>query len=429
MKTSHKIKDEFIQQENRIQTDPQLLLEAADRCFASHDYAGAWQNLNLSAEENGGSFEIFCAMAMCSMSMNDLDRARLEYLRAIRYNPDNPEARLNLAVVEKSLGLLNDAYHQTQIVLGLNPDDHLARRLAGDINVQRGLFKLALVEYSQVLRHTPDDISVLMGYGRTLFSLGEFEKALGVYEKILELDPSHEIAADNMLIVRKKMGGSVNRPFKGDRKKLLEEAQWAINQGDHKSAKAILRPLIFSSDISADICFVYANICCLDRNYEEALVNYTKMADLDPTDIRAHIRICLTACLTGLAELARLHFIKAQKIDASHPDLLEAEVDLLMLEKKFLPAAQLIYRTISSDMSRTDLLIKLGQCFENLGDFNIAHETYLRVLANDPSNESAQSSLKRIEHRVTNSQPQDQDPQSDTDSDISSSPARTAQVA
>lgn len=380
------------------ETEAALLLRQADTCFAAQDYAGAWQNLHRCTNLNGGSFEIFCAMAMCSMSMNDLDRARMEYLTAIRYNPDNPEARLNLAAVEKSLGMLNDAYHQVQIVLSLNPNDILARRLAGDINVQRGLFDLAAVEYQAVLRESPDDIQVLMGYGRTLFSLGKFQQAIDTYEKILSLDPGNEIAADNILIVRKKLGQASENLFHGDRGQVLKEARTAMKKGDHRRAKAILKPLVFSSEVTADICFVYGNICCLDNNYEEALVNYTKMVDLDPNDIRGHIRLSLTACMTGLTELARQHFSRARAIDPDHPDLLEVEVEILMLEKNFLPAAQLIYKAISTDMTRVDLLSRLGLCFENLGDPQLAADTYRKVLECEPEHAFASTSLKRIEH-------------------------------
>jgi len=248
------------------QNEKTASLAKADKFFVNQDYAGAWQELNRIVQNFGGSFEIFAAMALCSMSLNDLERARLEYLTSVRYNPENPEVRLNLAVVEKSLGMFNDAFHQVQIVLGMNQDDLLARRLAADINVQRGKFDLAVTDYQRVIRHDPKDIQVLLGYGRALFSLERYEEAIKVYESILALDPSHEIAADNILVSRKKLGQNLAAPFEGDRKTLLEKAQNEMNNGNHALAKKLLKPLVFSTDATADICFVYGNLCLLEGN-------------------------------------------------------------------------------------------------------------------------------------------------------------------
>ncbi|MCD8533700.1 MAG: tetratricopeptide repeat protein [Verrucomicrobia bacterium] len=406
MNSSHTIRDDSTSPTIAAEPDSNSLLTEADRCFSAHDFAGAWQHLNHCAQTHGGTFELYCAMAMCSLSLNDLERSRMEYLTAIRYNPDNAEVRLNLAIVEKSLGMVNDAYHQVQIVLSLNSEDILARRLAADINVQRGFFDLALVEYQMVLRQTPNDVQVLLGYGRALYSLGKYQAALDVYEKILTIDSSHDIARDNVLIVRNKLGDHTQAPFSGDRKQVLQDARQAMNAGDHMKAKSILQPLVFASDVTADICFVYGNICCLDQSYEEALVNYSKMVDLDPSDIRGHIRLCLTACMTGLTELARQHLVMAKSIAPDHEDLIEAEVELLMAEKNFLPAAQFIYKEISKDMTRVELIAKLGVCFENLGDLQLAQDTYDKVLEISPNHSFAKSRLIRIQ-QITNTHEQE----------------------
>lgn len=397
---------------SELQIDRDSLLAKADSYFADQDYAAAWQELNRITQTFGGSFEILAAMALCSMSLNDLERARMEYLQSVRYNPDNPEIRLNLAVVEKSLGMFNDAYHQTQIVLGLNRDDTLARKLAADINVQRERFDLALADYSIVIEKEPENIEALLGIGRTLFSLDRFQESIETYEKILNIEPNHEIAADNILVARKKLGQHRPTPFEGDRKALLEDARDAMNKGHHKKAKSLLRPLIFSSDATADICFIYGNLCLLEGSYEEALVNYTKMVDLDPEDIRGHLKLSAAAAAVGLKDLSRQHFSLAQTMDADHPDLFEIEIEVLMLEKNYLPAAQMIYQLISQDMSNANMVAKLALCFENLGDYQLASETYKKALEAQPDHPFSRESLKRIEHLVSSYKNADPSPNS-----------------
>lgn len=382
------------------QADKTSMLAKADSYFANQDFASAWQELNRITQIFGGSFEIYAAMALCSMSLNDLDRARIEYLTSIRYNPDNAEIRLNLAVVEKSLGLLDDAYHHVQIVLGFNVDDLLARRIAADISVLKGNFDLAVMDYRRVLDHSPEDLDSLLGCGRSLYGLGRLTESLETYQRILEIDPSHEIAQDNILILQKRMGQETQTPFDGDRKTILQKARDLMNQGDHAAAKELLRPLLFSSDATADICFVYGNLCLLEGNYEEALVNYTKMVDLDPSDIRGHIKLSSTAAAIGIQDIARKHVDLAQTIDPDHPDIPEIEINILMIEKNYLPAAQLIFKIISKDMSDADLVAKLGLCFENLGDYQLASDTYKKTLEINNSHPFASESLKRIEHLV-----------------------------
>lgn len=391
---------ETVKNSSSIHADKTSMLANADSYFANQDFASAWQELNQINQIFGGAYEIYAAMALCSMSLNDLDRARIEYFTSIRYAPDNAEIRLNLAVVEKSLGLLDDAYHQIQIVLGLNSDDLLARRIAADISVLKGNFDLAVLDYRRVLDHSPDDIDSLLGYGRCLFSLGRLNESLDIYHKILSIDPSHEIAQDNIVILQKRMGNETKKPFTGDRKLLFQEARDMMNQGNHSGAKDLLRPLLFSSDATADTCFIYGNLCLLEGNYEEALVNYTKMVEFDPSDIRGHIKLGSTAVSIGMKDLARKHIDTAQSIDPTHPDIQEIEIDILMLEKNYLPAAQRIYKIISKDMSNADLLTKMGQCFENLGDYQLASDTYKKALEINPAHQLASENLKCIKHFV-----------------------------
>ena len=77
--------------------------------------------------------------------------------------------------------------------------------MLGDLNFQHGSKADAGMAYLKILQTNPDDTDVLMRLGSCLYEGREFESAKDCYERVLTIDPSNDLALDNMVACKNKL--------------------------------------------------------------------------------------------------------------------------------------------------------------------------------------------------------------------------------
>ncbi|HEY2866529.1 MAG TPA: protein kinase [Pyrinomonadaceae bacterium] len=111
------------------------------------------------------------------------------FKRAVDLNPDFDEAHHWLGVVYLHIGLLDEAWDETQKALTLKPDNTRGRFRLGVIDVYRGKYEDAL----SVLKTVPPDSNpedIYRQEAAALFGLGRYKEAQAVVDQFLKDYPS-----------------------------------------------------------------------------------------------------------------------------------------------------------------------------------------------------------------------------------------------
>ncbi|MBI4551827.1 MAG: tetratricopeptide repeat protein [Candidatus Latescibacteria bacterium] len=125
---------------------------------------------------------------------------------AVNANPDDPDARLALAVAYIAHQLYDSALEQCHLILHQNPVHLGAIMQLGRIREQQGDYENAIEEYERILRIDRDNLDALQHLGRLHSELGFYVEAENEFKRALELNPSSVIAHYNMGVIHTKRG-------------------------------------------------------------------------------------------------------------------------------------------------------------------------------------------------------------------------------
>jgi protein O-GlcNAc transferase len=132
------------------------------------------------------------------VSTNRLDEARELYLKICRKNPKDKDAWLELAVVSRKLGALQEAEQASRAVLGHYPDNADALHVLGSVLHRQGRINEAVICYQQTLQADPDNVETHYFLANALREQGAFEDAETEYRNTIALQPDHVEALNNL---------------------------------------------------------------------------------------------------------------------------------------------------------------------------------------------------------------------------------------
>jgi serine/threonine protein kinase/tetratricopeptide (TPR) repeat protein len=112
------------------------------------------------------------------------DRAIQEYRRALDLNPSLDEARNQLALVYGHVGLLDEALHELDTAVSINPSNTLARFRIGEMLLFKGKYEQALAAWDNV-PHEANPALVGHQIALALFNLGRKQEASETIQKFL----------------------------------------------------------------------------------------------------------------------------------------------------------------------------------------------------------------------------------------------------
>ena len=109
-----------------------------------------------------------------------------------------PDAHFNLGVVQKSLGLFNEAVASYRHALKLNPKYAAAYDNLGNVLKELGQFDDAVASYMKALQIKPDSAITHNSLGTALKALGDYDGAADSYRRAIELHPNYIEAYTNL---------------------------------------------------------------------------------------------------------------------------------------------------------------------------------------------------------------------------------------
>ncbi len=131
-----------------------------------------------------------------------LEKAKLTYQQLTDMLPDEPAVWVELATVclqSKDGGGFEKALNHA---LQLDPTDFEARRLLAHANFMGGKYVDACGLYAGLVKDQPEDLELTLAFGAANFHTRSFHDAVGAFEQALVLDPSNQVARDNLKAAR-----------------------------------------------------------------------------------------------------------------------------------------------------------------------------------------------------------------------------------
>ena len=128
------------------------------------------------------------------------------YRRALRLNPKNITARINLGMALTALGQMRIAEQEFQNVLKLDPAQGEALNNLASIYGRTGRLAEATQTYEKLLRSHPDNAIAHLNLGWTYYNLGKFDDAEDRFRKVLRLEPESPKAHLNLGLIADKRG-------------------------------------------------------------------------------------------------------------------------------------------------------------------------------------------------------------------------------
>jgi protein O-GlcNAc transferase len=138
-----------------------------------------------------------------------IDMALAHYDAAVSLDASLADGHNNRGVALLGLGRGDEAILALGKALELRPGFVEARRTLGQVLLGRGSADEALRHLAEVARDRPDDPGVLCDLGVAFDHLGRATEAQTQFERALELDPYHEVAGRNRLVLLGRAGADV----------------------------------------------------------------------------------------------------------------------------------------------------------------------------------------------------------------------------
>ncbi|HFD32445.1 MAG TPA: tetratricopeptide repeat protein, partial [Gammaproteobacteria bacterium] len=177
----------------------------------------AYEAISTAAELSPENLKIIGIKAAIASDIGKLDDAISAYAKGVMLSADPEQAAamvrsLRLAVAKKSFneGALGIAEREFKEMIAERPDNVLAYYYLGLIYSREEAFLKAVDSYENVVRLSPSNFGARLNLAGTLERLNQEEDAISEYRKILQDNPSEEMANDvkaRLFAAEKKIKG------------------------------------------------------------------------------------------------------------------------------------------------------------------------------------------------------------------------------
>ena len=122
------------------------------------------------------------------IGIGELEKARLDYSKAIEYNPNYSDAYLYRGALLNELHEYGDAVRDFDKVISFNPGFAKAYSGRGFALFELGLYSMALSDFDKIVVLTPGKAASYRDRGFIHERMGNYTKAIADYTKVLEIN-------------------------------------------------------------------------------------------------------------------------------------------------------------------------------------------------------------------------------------------------
>jgi tetratricopeptide (TPR) repeat protein len=342
-----------------------------------------------------------------------VNKAIDHYKQALKLDPGASYLFEELTDLYIQSGRLKDAVTEAEDVLRHDPDNLDARRILGRIytrmigDTQQGkinedMLRAAIEQYQKITAKDPKDTESWLTLGRLYRTARNSVDAEKAYTQALALDPNNEDALTGLAIVYSDVG---------DTRKAIEKLQAVTNSNpnprtlaalassyeqlhDYRSAAEVLRKAIALDPENSRIKHALARNLLYSDNLDDALKYYKEIADDDPHDTEALLRMAEIYREKRDFPTARQMLDKAKASDPENLEVQYEEVNLLAVQGQTDKAIETL-KSILKDTERKNyseaergmrmtLLERLGELYRGANQNQAAIDTFRQMVDLDP---------------------------------------------
>jgi|TARA_B110000444_G_scaffold260575_1_gene308105 tetratricopeptide (TPR) repeat protein len=293
------------------------------------------------------SYKIKNILGAAYTFIEDFEKAKHQYILAIKLNPIYAEAYNNLASTFQSLGDYKKAIKNYLEAIENNSEFYDALRNLGEIYILTKQFNLAEESFEKAEQIRPLSAEIYNKLGNNFFRIGKYDKAEKNYKKSFKVEPKNPEPLYNLGILSEKLN------------KLKKSSNYYI--------KAIkLKPDFYQAINN------YGNILNKIGKTKESLFYFKKAILLNPKFPEAHNNLGNSYNNLGKFEEAEKFFNNAIELS---PKYFEAYRNLSLVKefKKKDPLFEIMIEMLKekliSDDDKIQLNFALGKAFEDIEDY------------------------------------------------------------
>ena len=348
-----------------------------------------------------------------------------EYKLALQNDPGSEELNAGLAELYFKTGHIRDAVTESQEIVKRDPNNLDARKLLGRIylrsigDMQGGVqssevLKLAIEQFSEIVKLEPDKIDDHLLLGRLYILNKDYLKAEGEFKAARKIQPDSEEAVINLAYLYNEEGDNKRA---ADVLQSMPDAQrtgkiYAVlgytfeQQKDYKRAIDAYNHAIDQDKDNLDAQRGLANSLLGDNQVDAALAQYKQVADADPQDAQAYIRMQEIYRRQGKYTEAMATLKKAEALVQDSVEIPYNEALIDEAQGKFDEAIQILKdlvdknpkaiatMTSSERNNRSVFLERLGSVYRETGRNQQAIETFRRMI--ELGDESAERGYSQV---------------------------------
>ena len=259
------------------------------------NFAGAVAAYDSSLRFDGENPEVLSNLGAAHYSSGDLDSAETILSKALALEPSLVEAHVNLGLVFMKMGDLTRAAASFANAVTLDPGTADAHLGLGRVHFLRGEYTESVEACRTALTIDPSLAAARDILGDSLFRLERYREAADAYESAAR-------SMGESAVIHNKLG--LTYRHLGDTKQALSHFQQAAE-------------LLPSAETHYQIGLIFEE----DGNIEGTVAEYHKALSLDADHLASHVRLAQYYDTTGQSQLARFHYLAAERISKSrHED-------------------------------------------------------------------------------------------------------------
>jgi tetratricopeptide (TPR) repeat protein len=333
------------------------------------------------------------------LRMGDGDSAIREYQEGIAKDAKK-KATYQKRVIEVLMrqGKRSEAAEINSQILKENKDDNDARGLAATFLIDKGDIAKALAELQQVVTVAPDNPVSRYNLGRAHAARNEYEQARQQFQKAIELRPDYVLARLALAVLQVahgefdaalKSAEAVLAIDKGNFNARLIESAALVGQKKFNESRVLLDAMLKANPGSSDVLYQLGVINLAENRHKEAEDAFRRSYQLDPANARGLLGIVETDMAQNKSE-------EALKTLQAESDKAPGRVDLLVLlgntavrAGKFDLAIQTFNRVlgqVGKGKGQGDIYLRIGEVYRRKGDLNAAVQALQKARETLPDN-------------------------------------------
>jgi tetratricopeptide (TPR) repeat protein len=317
-------------------------LEANMKALEALGYVGSSEDEDTAQAiaEGDSSPELHSNMGRIHLRNGELDKARVEFEKALELNPNYSDALLNIGEVLRLQGRVAEAEHFVKRALRVDPNSIGALAQLGEIKRDMGDLDEAIRLFQEGLAIDDSYPFVFLGLGDVLQRAGRYEEAEEAFRRVLQLNPDSFKAYYNLgvtLANRGQIEGAVE-----NYEKALEiapnhpESAMALNNmgaiylesGEIDKAAESFERAVRTSPVNLESRYNLATIYLGQDRVEEAIQLLEHAAKLQPNHEQVTMRLAMSYMRVGRNDDAYKSFLLIRRL---YPQAWQASLGLALL--------------------------------------------------------------------------------------------------